>query len=287
MQRAGTTEKKVRRGTVCHRTVAVVVVGFWLVMMGSLVRRWLVEVRPEMMPGTYRSALAGDRRNYHSRMAIILPRSGKRVGYTETVFLCTSDRKYRITNSTRVEAAVTGLLQHLAPFDLDTMVLVGSDYALEYFLVTLTARGVHATLTGEVRGKELVLRGRVEGLGEQVHRVALPPGGLVATGLSPLLALPPLRVGLRWSAMVFNPLTLQPTRVDIEVLRREWLRWSGRMWRTHVVEIRSGLLQARAWVSENGEVLQERSLFGLLFVKEVAPQEAEPFPGDGQGEGGS
>jgi hypothetical protein len=129
-----------------------------------------------------------------------------------------------------------------------------------------------------MEGEDLVLRAKAGGA-EQVHRLKMPSGAVVAEGLSPLLALPPLRVGMRWSVAVVDPLTLRPSEVQIQVLRREALRWDGKTVDTHVVEIRSAYLKARAWVSGDGEVLQERTLFGLTFIKERIP-DAEGVKGE-------
>jgi hypothetical protein len=261
-----------------HRLVVVAVVGFWAVMMASLVRRWLLEVKPESIPGTYRSVLTPDRQNYHCRMAIFLPGQAEKAGYTETVFLYADDGRYRISNTTRVQVAVPGLLEKLAAFALDTQVIVGKGHALERFSVLVRSLGLNAECRGEVVGDELVLRARLEGEEDQVRRIRLPAGEVVAAGLSPLLALPPLRVGMRWTTRVLNPLTFEPSEVELEVLRREPLEWEGRTWSTHVVQIRSGYVTAQAWVASNGEVLQETSLFGVTFVKEPRAEEAPEPP---------
>ncbi|MBM4042672.1 MAG: hypothetical protein FJ290_29640 [Planctomycetes bacterium] len=264
-----------------HRLVVVTVVGFWAVMTASLVRRWLLEVKPEFIPGTYRSVLTADRQNYQCRMGIYLPGLKEKAGYTETVFLYSEDGRYRITNTTRVEAKVPGVLERLARFALDTNVVVGKGHALERFSVTLSSSVLSAECRGEVVGEELVLRARVDGdEEEQVRRWRLPPGGMVASGLSPLLALPPLRVGLRWTTLVLNPLTLDVEEVELHVVRVEPLEWGGRTLHAHVVEVRSGLVTAKAWVSPGGEVLRETTLFGVTLVKEpVAEEGARPGGG--------
>lgn len=267
-----------------YRLVVVMVVGFWVVMMASLVRRWLLEVKPESIPGTYRSVLTPERRNYHSRMAIYLPGQEKKAGYTETVFNYGEDQTYRITNATRVQVPVPGLLEQLAAFGLQTQVVVNRAYALESFSILLASPVLNAKCDGQVEDGELVVRAAIRGEGEQVHRFPLPPGGMVASGLSPLLALPPLRVGLRWTVAVMNPLTFEPTEVELEVLRRETLEWAGEPWDTHVVAIRAGYVEAHAWVARNGEVLKETSIFGVTLVKERVLEEVEGVAkGNGQG----
>jgi len=262
-----------------HRLLVVVVVGFWAVMMASLARRWLLEVKPQLVPGTYLAVLTPERRNYQTRMGIYVPHgpSLERVGYTETVFFYGPDEKYNITNTTRIEAPMTGLLSKLGNLRLDTTAVIGKNHALERLTVTLDSPAVKAECWGHVEGDDLVLRARIGGV-ESSERIPLPQGGLVASGLSPLYALPPLRVGQRWSVAVVDPLTLRPSTVEMEVVHRQPLDWAGHRWYTHVVDIRTDYLRARAWVSRHGEVLKERTLFGLTLIK-------EPLPGGTEEEG--
>jgi hypothetical protein len=44
---------------------------------------------------------------------------------------------------------------------------------------------------------------------------------------------------------------------------------------TYVVMVRSGLAGIKAWVTPDGQVLRERTLLGLTFIKEPLPEEAE------------
>lgn len=268
-----------------NRLLVVIVVGFWAVMMGSLVRRWLLEVKPEFVPGTYRSVLTASRENYQSRMGIFVPgKTGlRRLGYTETVFLYTPDHKRQIATSTRVQVPAPGLLQRLGPFDLDTLLVVGRDFKLERFSLALKSSTIQLECTGTVDDGDLVLTSRLKGEEEEVQRFPLPPGGLVAGGLSPLLALPPLRPGLQWSSVVMNPLPLEATPVRLEVVRTEPLEWEGRTWETYLVAVRSGYVRAQAWVSAEGEVLKETTIFGLTFIKEPLPEKGGKRPGDALG----
>lgn len=256
-----------------HRLFVLGVVGLWAVMTASLVRRWLREVRPGTVPGTYRSVLTPERRNYQSRMGIFLetPRGRRRVGYTETVFLYGQDGRSTITNTTRVLTPVAGPLHPLLRFDLHTVVVVSATRELKRLRVVLDSAAGRAECRGVVAGGRLVLH--VNAWGEEAtYQLALPPGGMVSSGLSPLVALPPLRVGLKWRVAVLNPLSLAPGEVELAVLRRERITWQGREVDTHVVEIRSGPFKSHAWVSPDGEVLVERTLFNLVFVKEPVPE---------------
>jgi len=267
-----------------HRLVVLGVVGFWAVMMGSLVRHWLLEVKPELVPGTYRSVLTPERENYQTRMGIYVPGEAglQRVGFTETVFFYDEDR-YSIQNTTRVRMPVHGLLRALSAFDLTSTAVIGKGHQLERLAVLLSSAMGRAECHGRVVDGKLVLAIKL-GDQEDVREVPLPPGGIVASSLSPLVALPPLRVGMRWSVAILDPLTLAPRRLELEVLRREGIEWEGRHWDTHVVEIRADVLKAQAWISRDGEVLKERALFGLTFIKERPPEEeldelrTEPTP---------
>jgi hypothetical protein len=196
------------------------------------------------------------------------------------VFFYGDNAKYSIQNTTRVRMPVRGLLRQLSAFDLTTTVVVGKGHQLERLAVLVNSALGQTECHGHVEDGNVVLRTRI-GDEEDMRELPLPPGGMVASGLSPLVALPPLRVGMRWSVAVVHPLTLRPTQVEIEVLRREQLKWEGELWDTHVVEIRSDVVKAEAWVSRDGEVLQQRALFGLTFIKERLPEEPGTLPAQG------
>ncbi len=256
-----------------YRLAVLGVVGFWLVMTGSLVRKWLVEVRPETLPGTYRSVLTPERQNYQSRMGIFYetPAGRRRVGYTETVFLYGEDGRSTITNTTRIMETVGGPLHRLMKFDLYTSVVVSRRRELKRVRVALHSPVGRAECRGQVVGGVLVLD--VDAWGERAtYQLPLPPGGIVGAGLSPLVALPPLRAGLRWRVAVLSPLSFAPVEVELEVLRRERITWQGKAVEAHVVEIHTGPFTTHAWVSPDGEVLVEKTPFNLVLVKEPVPE---------------
>jgi len=256
-----------------HRLLVMGVVGFWLLMTASLVRKWLVEVRPECLPGTYRSVLTPERQNYQSRMGIFYetPDGRRRVGYTETVFLYRQDGRATITNTTRITKPIGGPLHRLLKFDLHSSVVVSRERELRRVRFVLDSPVGRAECRGEVAGGMLVLD--VNAWGERAsYQLPLPPGGMVGAGLSPLVALPPLRVGLRWRVAVLSPLSFAPVEVELEVLRRERITWRGKEVETHVVEIHTGPFTTHAWVSPDGEVLVEKTPFKLVLVKEPVPE---------------
>lgn len=260
-----------------RRLVIVVVVGFWAVMMATLVRRWLLEVRPELEPGTYRSVLTRARRNYQWRKGIYLPgkRGLERVGYTQTVFYYRADGKYSIRNITRARVSVPGILDTPVPFELDASAVVGTDFRLERLSLTFDSEPLKANGHGRLVDGTLMLRGTVNGEERGPYEIALPQGEVAAQGFSPLLALPPLKAGMKWSAVVVDPFTFRPSKVELEVLRREPLVWEGKPRNTFLVVIRAGpggLFSARAWVTPDGDVLKEQTLLGLTLIKERVPE---------------
>lgn len=259
-----------------RRLVILAVVGFWLVMMATLVRRYLHERRLARVPGTYRSILTRARRNYQERMGIYW--RGKRVGYTQTLFYYRDDGKHDIQNKTRVKVAIPGFPQETA-FKLDTSVLVGHDLSLEHLRMRLEADLFTAECQGTVtHDGKLVLHPWLNGVRQAPIELTLPSGEMISQGLSPLLALPPLEEGMHWSVTVLDPFTLTPSQVEMRVVKRETLEWQGRKVPTHVVDIQSGFwMAARAWISRDGEVLKQKTLLGLTFIK-------EPIPEDGNAE---
>jgi len=273
-----------------RRLVIVVVVGFWAVMMATLVRRWLLDVRPEFEPGTYRSVLTRERRNYQWRKGIYFPgkKGLERVGYTQTVFHYRDNARYSIHNVTKARVALPGIFDAPVAFDLDVTATITSDYRLERLSVQLDSTPLKASGQGRLVDGNLVVRGTVNGQEQGPFELPLPKGEVAAQGFSPLLALPPLKAGMKWSAAVVDPFTLRPSRVELEVLRHEPLIWDGRRYNTFLIVIRSGpggLLSARAWVTPEGDVLKEQTLLGLTLVKERIPEGGETAKDEPSGNG--
>lgn len=253
-----------------RRLIFILVTGFWVLMMGTLVRRYLLEVRPEFVPGTWRSVLTRERRNYQWRKGIYLPRGGtlQRIGYTQTVFHYRHDGKYTIQNQTHVTIEVPGVLPEPTDADLMATALVSRDFTLERLTLRLDSEPLRAVCHGRNEGGTLVLRPTVNGQDQEPIEIAMPPGQVAAQGLSPLLALPPLEVGMTWETVVVNPFTFKPSKVSLAVKRRETLHWRGRNMETYVVMVRSGLAGIKAWVTPDGQVLREQTILGLTFIKE-------------------
>jgi len=259
-----------------RRLVRVLVVGFWLVMMGTLVRQWVLEVRPEFVPGTYRSALTRERHNHQWRMGVYLPMEAglTRVGHTQTVYTYMRETgRYKIHNSTKVEFPLPSLLPGIpGRFELDTTTWVSPKYELQQITIQLKSDLADLDCRGTVTDGRLVLHPRVDGQPMDPYEIDLPSGEMVSQGLSRLMSLPPLAEGMRWTTVVVNPLTMRPSVVEMAVLRREKLVWEGREVDTHVLDILSPPMAARAWVSLSGEVLKEKTLFDLTLIKEPAPE---------------
>jgi hypothetical protein len=254
-----------------RRLIILGVVGFWLVMLATLVRRYLEERRLERTPGTYRSILTRERRNYQERMGIYW--QGRRVGYTQTLFFYREDGKHDIQSKTQVKVAIPGFPRATA-FRLDTNALVGADLALETLWMRLEAEGMSVECHGQARDGKLLLLPRLNGQRQEPIELALPTGDMVSQGLSPFLALPPLDVGLHWRVTTVDPFTMSPMEVDVRVVRKEELEWEGRKVVTHVVDVQSGMwMAARAWVARDGTVLKQQTVLGLTFVREPVPDE--------------
>lgn len=255
-----------------RRLIMVGVVAFWLVMMATLVRRHLRQARLERLPGTWGAVLTRARRNYQERMGIWW--HDKRVGHSHTVFLYKEDASHVIDNHTELTVAIPSLLPTRTTFKLHTEVTVGADHSLRGLHMSLEGPLLRGTCEGVVTDGKLVLHPWLDGKRQEPIELQLPPNAQISQAMSPLLALPRLRKGMRWAVTVVDPFTLAPAKVTLEVLRREVLEWQGQRVDTYVVKIDSGMwMRALAWVSLDGEVLKQRTLLGLTFIKEPVPDD--------------
>ncbi len=143
-------------------------------------------------------------------------------------------------------------------------------------------------LSGEVKEGELrvfaVAMGNIE---LPTSRFPLASETILSESLVPQSRLPDLRLGQAWTLPVFSP--LQPTMpieyMRAEVAREEPISWSGKAWRSRVIEYtRQGGaggpqdLQGQVWVREDGLVLKQESRLlnaKLTFIRRASVEKRD------------
>ena len=241
------------------RALSIAVVGFWLVMLGLLVRNtWrTLPPRPsapaKLEPGErdeWMSVYRGEQKigysHYHS-----VP-EGERVALTEESLLRVAMLETEQTVRVRLRAHV------------------GSDYRLQDVEFDLSSGAGNMRAVGVVEGTGLRLTLHT---GQDDSEQVLPLNGpvYVPSVLAALLTTHALRPGYRFEALIFDPISFSNGRMSVTVEQEEEVphRPAMRAWRVRE-EFRG--VTTTAWIDAGGASLREEGPMGFVLVRATADQ---------------
>ena len=259
------------------RWAQVVIVVFWLLMTGWLVRRDLL---PSLGYGelTYRSLLAERAVEEHTYWTMKI--DDQPVGSITSTVRPHGDGSYSLVSLAHLRQSFLGDEEPDGP----TGIRISSDFSinalgkLQRFQVRISVED--ASLQFGVRGlvQDRQLTVSIDGLPMFSEPMVLPiePEALMCDVFSSIDKLPDLRVGKSWSTRTINPFStiLSPgawlgnSRPTIEVTRHEVRKtepiiWNGTMWDCFLVEHRHSSMVARTWVRrQDDRVLRQEVPFG-------------------------
>jgi len=267
--------------------VRLLIVGFWVVMMALLFRREVLpvmalSVRREGGPGTYEALVRRLPTTRTVRMGVYWPTPERRVGTVATTTRRTGDT-YHVNTVTRISSGALARLfltgEELAPgfagptpeVVLTSRMVIGPAFRLVSFSAHAVARPA-ARLIMSVKarpvGKRLLVTTE-DGAGRSTTReIRYDPQGVISQAFGAALSAEDLSVGRRWSVRLINPLTGSTSTAVAEVTGRSTLEWNGAQRDVFVVETSWGLTNSIAWVTPEGEVLQQRAPFGVTLIRE-------------------
>lgn len=131
------------------------------------------------------------------------------------------------------------------------------------------------------------LRAVVESAGERIPLELPVPGDLsFADALGGALTLPDLDVGERATLAAFDPVTLSVGRAEVRCVAREVVRLSTESLHTRVFEVTASGLTSRAWIDDEGEVVQAETPVGLSVRRVTAVEALRPPTETSAGESG-
>jgi len=267
--------------------VRLLIVGFWVVMMALLFRREVLPVlalsaRREGGPRTYEALVRRLPTTRTVRMGVYWPTPERRVGTVATTMRRTGDT-YHVNTVTRISTGALARLfltgEEFAPgfagpapeVVVTSRTVIGPEFRLVSFSAHAVARpGARPIMSVKARpvGKRLLVT-TVDRAGRSTTReIAYDPQGVVSQAFAAALSAEDLSVGRRWSVRMINPLTGSDTMAVAAVTGRSTLEWNGAQREVFVVETSWGLTKSIAWVTPEGEVLQQRAPFGVTLIRE-------------------
>jgi len=247
-------------------TISLIVIGFWLLMMGWLLRR---EFGGRIEPSS--ASLGRLTAPTESWMGIFLG-EGQRVGYVH-VRQDPEERHGLAGFKMSLEARMRlNLLGKMTALDLSGFVWKPYEEASADFEFAVRSAEYDFRIAGRVAGGELA--GEIFSAGETIPlRVPASDEVVFSSGLGTALRFPRFEVGDEYRLDSFDPLTLSKSPVRVRCIARETLRVAGEVIDARVLAVITNGLRSRAWIDPSGEVVQARTPFGLVLRK-ISPEEA-------------
>jgi hypothetical protein len=245
-----------------------VIILFWALMMGLLVKDELIE---EKGASSYKPFLSRDRLLSDQWKGIYFNES--LVGFVHTYVEPYTFEKggsgYRILNSTRMNFM---LLRKRSRVSFEAEAFVDQDYRLRDFNFTLSS-GLHEMGVSGVVIDGGVMEVIIDSQGRTSRKkIDLPreDGVVVANIVSPFHSFGELKVGKRYNLKVFNPFSLALESLAIEVAGKEKTLYKGEEIEAFVVKSDYRGLEQTSWVSPEGEIVREETGMGWVLLKEDA-----------------
>ena len=254
--------------SILRKSLPVLIVIFWALMMGLLVRQELID---EGKTAAYKPFLSKDRLLSDQWMGIYFNDSP--VGSVHTSIEPYAFEKggsgYRILNNTRMNFM---LLRKRSLVRFEAEVFVDDGYRLRNFDLSLSSGAHEMGISGKVvpggfMEVEIDSMGRIS---KKKIRLPQEEGLIVANIVSPFHSFGELRVGKRYSLKVFDPFSLELESLALEVTGKEKTMYKGEEIEVYVVKSDYRGLEQTSWVSPEGEIIREETGMGWVLLKEDA-----------------
>ena len=254
---------KISNKKIWFHVIGVVFVGFWLVMIGLLVKKVHFQAAP---PNTgYESETSPGNITSPQREWKEIYLKNSKVGYA-TDLIKPFDDGYFIQDEIFLKLNIMGLGSGVYAL---TQSRLDHQFLLKSFRFNMTSGIVAFQLTGKVEDGYLMIESG-KGKNRRAQRIKLSAPPMIGSALSHYFKSRKVEVGETYRMPVFDPSTLAQKEVVIKVTDREPMdiygirydafRLEGEMW-GHTITF---------WVDETGATLKEEGFMGLTAVKSSA-----------------
>ncbi len=145
---------------------------------------------------------------------------------------------------------------------------IDSEYRLKDFYFSFLAEGLKTEIKAERTGNSEFELEVQEGGRVSKRKIELPEGIVLGSIFGPPKELKHPKVGRKMKFYTFNPLTLKPEQVYLEVISKEKMKFEGEAGNVYLVKTKFSGLESNAWIDEEGRLLKEESPLGISIVRE-------------------
>ena len=245
------------------RTLTFLIVIFWLVMMGLLVKKVYFDSQ-ELSLKTNVQALTHsiDTTSEEEWMGIYAGKN--KIGYSVST-VQKEENTYVVSERTVMKLMVMGTPQRI---DTSSKSILDTDFSLKSFIFSLQSGVVRLQTEAEIFKDEMKLK--IDSGGRKIQRkISLQTPLYHQSSLRFLMQEKGLAVGKTFSIPVFDPSTMSSGTVTITIEGKENIDFGNERVLTYrLKESFKGVL-VKAWISDKGKILKEESPMGMVMVSET------------------
>ncbi len=255
------------------KVLKIAVVVFWLAMVGLL---FYFEVAPGIFGYkqlSYLDLIPKDLMLEDNWLGVYF--QGVKIGYMHTYLSVSQEKQlsqFSLKNNTFLELPILGRTEEV---HLKAEALIDSGYKLKDFSLDLSSPHYSTKIKGQLNRQGTLTLAITSGGKQRELQFNLPREAVL---YSPLVPLPAgkLTLGKKFSAEVFDPLSLEVEKVLIEPLGTERLTMLDREFTAIKLKIVYKGIESLAWITKEGQLLKEQTPMGWLIVQEK-PEEVLDF----------
>jgi hypothetical protein len=245
------------------RLVSLAIIIWWGAMVGALIWR---EYRPVVFSPSHLEAIGKEIEDRVDWMGIYA--QGQKIGFS-TSQVRSWEGGFILEEKALLRLSLLGIPREITT---RTSIVTDRSFLLKSFELTLESGPTRFSSKGWVEGKflrvQMVSAGRVRTLEIPWREKTWVPQTLRYA----LLLEGALETGKRFSVPMLDPLTFTYEQLEMVVGAKEEREIGGKTVQAFPVTYTWGSLSLKAWVSPEGEVLEEEGLGGLRMVKESEQQ---------------
>jgi hypothetical protein len=252
--------------------VGSVAVGFWLVMVGLLVKK--IHFSESVVAQRDGSARSIDSAEREWKEVFLKER---KVGYAVSLIKAFGEG-YFVQEEVFLNLNLAGLESGIYTF---TQAQVDGHFRTRSFYFLMTSGVVRFSVSGRVEKDYLVLS---TGGGERARtqRVKLSQVPMLGTGMEYFLRAKRMKVGESFSLPLFDPATMVQKEALIKVVRKEALTLFNIPYDAYRLETELWGIPLVIWVDEKGVTLKEQGFMGLTLIRSSAARAPTNIEADQQ-----
>ncbi|MBL7174654.1 MAG: lasso peptide biosynthesis protein [Desulfobacteraceae bacterium] len=238
-----------------------IVVIFWLVMIGLLVNK--VHIKGNREVGNFVPSVETIDSPQREWKEIYL--KGKKVGYTVSL-LKPFQEGYFVQEEIFLKLNLMGLASGVHTL---TQSRLDDKFLLESFYFKMTSGVVSFHISGKMEGDHILIE-TGKGKNRKSRKIKLTRPPMIGAGMGYFFKSRKMRVGETFQLPIFDPSTMAQREAVVKVVAKEQIKINRRTFDVFRLETELWGRSMTFWLDDNGTTLKEEGFMGLTIVKSSA-----------------